>query len=501
MITLGPELTFGAAGQGRAWLGESWSHDADAAWSLGTTATLDLPTPAGPGDLFVELELEPCVAPPAIPTQPLRIEVARETVLARALAGPATLRLALPPSPPAAGRVTLRLHHPAPLCPREAGLGEDGRRLGMRLTRARALRRAPTQEASGPYALAGAWRFGFGGTGEEVLGEGWGPPEPGHIWALGRRSTLRIPHGTASPHVLLLELWPFTAPELPRQRFMAGVDGRLAASFAADRLMVIALDLPAPEAGDAWQIGFDNLDAAGTRGFGQHPDGRDRAFMLLRAWLIRRTPLAPPSPAAAPPPDPATLFARFISAGHACDFGLLQREAGAAHLELLHAGISTPGLVRGLADGFWHLGRPDRLEIAERETEPNIWFTDRTYDLVVPTGVPRGSAAAAEALPKLARSLPYLRRRFLEDLAGGAKILLLRRPEPLLPSEVHAVLAAMLLHGDATLLWAVQDGTIPPGQARRLGPRLLQGGLDGPGGPASPTCWQAMLRAAAALAA
>ena len=471
---------------------------------MGPSGALELPLPEGAGELYLELDLAPCVAPPRVQRQRLRIQAAGAMLAERWIDGHATLTLLLPPGAAAGGAVRLVLHHPDAIRPRDFGLNDDPRQLGFRLSRAQLLRvEEGPPRLPGPGTLMLDVEFGHAGEGDGILGNGWGEPEGRHVWSLGRHSELQVPCARRGlPHVLILDVAPFVeASQLPRQRLMIGANERLLATLALDRRVPLALALPRLAPGKTgWRLRFDNIDAAAARDFGRHADGRNQAFMLVSLRLIAFDPVAGTVPAPGAPTDDAELVRGFESLGHACDFDALQRELAEPHLGLLHlAGISTFGLVRGLAQGFWQLGREDRIEPVAREGDPQMWFHDTTYDLTGPTGMAGAAVSAAAMRRQMGRALPFLRQRLLQEISAGERIFLLRRPGRLLREEAEAVLATLRLHGDATLLWLVQDGSVPTGAVRRLGPRLLQGGLEA-GDCSNREGWLAVLRAARELA-
>lgn len=510
MITLGENFAFGFADSGRPHLGQGWSIEPHWSWSTGEAADLALPLPPGEGDLHLELDLTPCVHPPSVPTQRVRILTAGALALERRLAGAAKLHLRVPDPvlPGLVGALPIRFEHPDSVVPREIGLSSDPRRLGICLTRARLLR-VPSEppRLPGPHTLEQDLTFGLTGDGNLLLREGWGAPEHGHVWALGPHSALDIAGATpGADYTLIVELLPFTDPPArPRQRIMAGAGGRLLATFAVSERTAIGLRLPKLAPGDtSWHVTFDNLDAAPpdpTR----HAERRPLAFMLLSLRLIRHGPLTGPAPADwVPDPTDTELAQRFESLGCLCDFGHYQRALGIDRATLLHMVLtSTDGLIRGLADGFWGLGRPDTIRVTETADDPNAQLDEMIYWFHTRTPFPKGPDAAPQVLRMAARMFPFLKRQFFESLAANRHILLFRRAHPVLPEELEAVQAALRLHGDPLVLWAAQDGELPPGAVRRLSPRLLQAGLDWNEARTGAThdCWRTVLRRAWQLAA
>jgi hypothetical protein len=71
--------------------------------------------------------------------------------------------------------------------------------------------------------------------------------------------------------------------------------------------------------------------------------------------------------------------------------------------------------------------------------------------------------------------LPFLRRKFLEDLALGEKIFLLRATISVSDAEALAFWAAINCHGRNTLLFIDRDNRGETGTVEMLAPRLLLG--------------------------
>ncbi len=499
MIRVGDPIPFGAG----ASLGPAWSTERDFSWSLGHASTLTLATLPGPGDLHLELRLAPCIRPPHVPSQRLRVRAAGHLLADHRLYGETTLRLAIPPELAAGPTLSLALEHPDAMRPSDFG-DPDARPLAFRFWHARFLRAPAAPAATGPNRLVAEHRFGGADAGPACLEEGWGTPEDEHSWALGHRSTLTVPvPDEPGPFRLLIELDPWKHETLPQgQRLTIGLDDRLLATLPVRLHAVLGFDLPPPAPGRrTWRLAFDHLDGARPREFGHYADGRNFVFRLITLRLIRlgdaSPPVRPPSSGDIPP---AELVQRFESLGCTCDFGRLQRSLGAERLTLLHMTLIPPfGLVRGLAAGFFGLGNPAHLYPFGAADSPNWRFRETAYMLEGQSNFPRTIENAPRVARQLARVLPFLVQRFFEDLGAAHRIYLLRPTPNLRRPEVDAIEAALRLYGDATLLWLTQDSTIPPGEVIRLGPHLLAGGLDHDAARtgSTPECWLRTLEAAA----
>ncbi len=132
------ELTFGAAGDDAPHLGEGWSAaEPGYRWSVGPSSELWLDRP-GDGDLLLELQLSPFVAPPALEAQRLVVHADGALVGALSLSegGRRALRIQ---AGALAGRRDVRLSfmHPDAARPSDHGHPDDTRLLALSFTRLR----------------------------------------------------------------------------------------------------------------------------------------------------------------------------------------------------------------------------------------------------------------------------------------------------------------------------------------------------------------------------
>ncbi len=184
-------------------------------------------------------------------------------------------------------------------------------------------------------------------------------------------------------------------------------------------------------------------------------------------------------------PHPRDILTRFQSLGDNCEFGLVQRWAGAEPLDLLRfASFHAPAEDRlrltteALTAGFAGLGEPDSVvcelrddyqprQYAVWETRWNLLYhPERTEAEITP-----------EALhAQQTRVLPFRRRKLLEDLAEAHRIFVWRSNVPNSETEVRALLACLRRYGPNRLLWVrAAAGDKPPGHVEDAGDGLLQG--------------------------
>jgi hypothetical protein len=484
LIRILAALEFGAGQPGMAALRRGWSApEAGWVWSLGTRSTLVFAVPPASDDVILELTLDAFVRLPQRPFQRLELAVNGFDADQFVLGGDGDIRVELPTHLLRdRHEMTIALRHPDAAAPAALGAGDDPRQLAIRLSRLVLLQdtgRSALPPAAGPLMLARDWRFGWNEPTARMLVQGWARPENRYVWAAAQQSVLRVkPLMPDVTSTLILDVAPFTAgPAVPRQRIGVGTTGQALQYIALTHRSLIALDLPRPTDGaDFLDITFHNFDAAApTEG-----DPRTLAFRLQKATLLQPRPGYWPRDRALPRQAPAAdLVAHFESLGTFCDFGLLQRRLGQEPPGLLRfAGIMTPELVHGIVHGFPLLGRPDTIRFGPRDDGlpgRSIKDDDSTIGFRAPPFAPDATDVAIKRL--VAQRLGLLRRKFFEDAAGSHKIFLFYREDKTIRAEVDAVLAALSVWGDATLLWLLTEPSQPPGDVVRLGPRLLCGFL------------------------
>jgi hypothetical protein len=195
----------------------------------------------------------------------------------------------------------------------------------------------------------------------------------------------------------------------------------------------------------------------------------------------------------------AEIAGEFESLGSMCEMSLLQRRLGNEPNGLLrYSGIATPLLVEGIFEGFAGLGRPDTISIQVQDDAGGAyWVADNAYALNFQTPISAQEMDEAGLQRRLARALPFLVRKFFEDITIAEKIFVFQRRDTTIQPEAEAVLAALSVWGDVTLLWVQQDA-LQAGGVERLGRRLLRGFVDFGGVPpvGSDESWLRMLASA-----
>ncbi len=179
------------------------------------------------------------------------------------------------------------------------------------------------------------------------------------------------------------------------------------------------------------------------------------------------------------------LMLRFEALGDNCEFGLVQRQAGAEPLGLLRfAGFHIPAerrlgrLIEALDREFEGVGRPEtvRVEAAGEAGRREYLMWDDAYDLMYHSFQPEGSVDPEPLRLQEAKKLGSLRRKFFEDLEDGAKLLVWKSNLPHDEADIARLVERLRRRGPNTLLWvAAADAAHPPGTAERRGEGLIKG--------------------------
>jgi hypothetical protein len=177
--------------------------------------------------------------------------------------------------------------------------------------------------------------------------------------------------------------------------------------------------------------------------------------------------------------SPGDLAYRFEGIGHDCEFGLLQRAFGAEPISLLRfTGMTTPHLVDGLVEGFEGIGTEENTRIYVHPSPPPTYrVTERRYHLFYGTNISPDDASPEAVRREQCRRLPFLRRKFLEDLREAKKIFVVSRGESLTGPEALAIWCALNMWGPNSLLWTVHGDASVTGQVDLLFQGFLRGQL------------------------
>ena len=181
-------------------------------------------------------------------------------------------------------------------------------------------------------------------------------------------------------------------------------------------------------------------------------------------------------------PDLA-LVNHFESLGRGCEFGFLQRRAGAEPMGLLRfASMPLEGLIHGLQTQFAGIGDADSLALSRNDGE--YWIEVPKFALRYHTELYEGEITPEELVQLERRKVKFLAAGLIESLKSDSKIFVYLQRQPVMASDFDALRAALASYGRTTLLWVAPsdrmrrvdtvellDERLMVGYLRRLAPR------------------------------
>lgn len=352
--------------------------------------------------------------------------------------------------------------------------------------------------------------FRVGGNSRDYVVSGFSHPERNRTWAIAPGCTLRLPTPcNASSAVLVFRVQPLTERSSgPGCRMSILIDGEDVFDDVIERKMAIGLAVANLSTRNRFiNVEFIFSSAPRPAELGLPQETRHLAmsfhsaqiFACLDDWAPGGSPrshghLRADGPATAAAVEVAVamtvdnLLASFESLGHSCDFGLAQREVGIEPLGLLRfTGISTLLTYVGLLERFSGLGEQSNIRPYVPEHQHEYWIHEIRYGMYYHTFIPQTQAAPEQLVAREMQRLPFLRRKFIEDLENGEKIFFLRRPDPMTAGEALAIWAALNTYHDNVLLYLEPSDCVPAGVVEEIAPRLLKGYLDGTLGEVAPS--------------
>lgn len=341
--------------------------------------------------------------------------------------------------------------------------------------------------------------FGRGGNAEAFQGEGWSHPEQGATWAVGPRSSLRIPTPFA-PHGFFLEIdaLPFVHRDsLPVQRVIISIDGREAGRVLFRWVQIVAIFCNNVEQDQEFTtITIEHPDARPPIEIGVSSEARQTALMFVRVRVLTlvdpmpsllsrksATPMrANPSDSRALITEAETLTAMsvtdFVSGFEQlvgnCEFGFFQRQCGAEPLGLMRfAAAYMRETTLGIDSDFEGLG--EKGDVEPILGDDGTWFIrERRYRLVYHTFIPASQTTSEQMIRQETVRLNFLRRMLMENMALGRKTFVCRDVAGMDEAEVLALFLALNRKGPCRLLWVTEVlAGQTPGAVERQIPGLI----------------------------
>jgi len=171
----------------------------------------------------------------------------------------------------------------------------------------------------------------------------------------------------------------------------------------------------------------------------------------------------------------ADLVLQFESVGDNCEFGLVQRLAGAEPLGLLRfAGAPQRNLLGGLNARFADIADPNHVRIVAENGEFMVKLTK--YDFTFHAHVKIGDMAPDVLHRQQCRTIGFLTTKLMTDLETPTKVLVFRQNEPLSAADLVDLRIALSAYGPSILLW-VQEASPghPPGSVVVADERMMAG--------------------------
>ena len=327
-------------------------------------------------------------------------------------------------------------------------------------------------------------RFGMGDTGFRCLGQGWSFVEDGHVWALGRRSTLVMPTLLWCPtgYILSIEAEPFSVlgqKQIIRLSFNGGSLGE----HEVIRHVPIVVPVPADLIGRRGrkELVIEASYAVSPASLGLGNDERQLSFSLgglLMTANLHAPGLIEPSTSGL---DDQTMMMDFDSLGDDCEFGFVQRAYKANPISLLRfGGMVLHRLHEALECEFEGIDDPENLSIRVHEPGEYMISNDR-YRYFYHTFVQSWQMSREDLIKQEIMRLRFGRRKLIEDLEDGDKIFIVKTSSSpgLRRDDVAAVAELIARYGKAVLLWVrPADDDVEVGAVQWIGPNLVEARID-----------------------
>lgn len=303
-------------------------------------------------------------------------------------------------------------------------------------------------------------------------------PEAGRLWAAIRTTQPNNPDGfTGDAASLLLQGRPEVADELVEQA-LTRFPNHLGVQMQRARNAMWRRD---------WPIAIARLEAI----LAEHPNAPEVRLSLSSSRQSLRLEQAAAGVADAEPeavrlsadlvmstatPERRALMLRFEGLGANCEFGRVQRLAGAEPLGLMRwAGTEARKLSKMLADGIDGVGDPAHTHIIVSQDKQEYMLVDYRY-FHMHTFVYVGAIDPDRLRAQMLRRLTFLKHKLIEDLADGDKLFVFQDHRDLMLVDIAAIRRGMRRYGRNRLLVVTRPGDPAlDGTVELLEPGLMLG--------------------------
>lgn len=172
------------------------------------------------------------------------------------------------------------------------------------------------------------------------------------------------------------------------------------------------------------------------------------------------------------------LMLGFESIGNNCEFGFLQRDFGAEPLGLLRFGEvpSFDFLMRSLLEEFEGVGEPENTRGDIGFAGEHVIYSSKGFRLMHTHVYESTNKPLEQTVKEMLPRLKYLRRRLIETLTTGSKILVYKQWPDVTDEQVRQLHEAVSTYGDNRLLCVRQPSeTHKAGEVYRFSDRVVIG--------------------------
>lgn len=329
------------------------------------------------------------------------------------------------------------------------------------------------------------------GNGHRYLREGWSNLGAGWTWTSGARAVIELPYVKCDGDFMLKlgvvgilksAVHSFQRITIEVNDAVVGkvlcrgptfyeffVPGEL---LSAQKRVQVVLLLP-----DA-DFAHDSTERKDTR----HLSLRVARIELQLLKKARSLPkFEAPDPVRSTRTDPRPMLQEMASLGFNCEFGFVQRQAGAEPMGLFRwTSAPIDQLILALDRRLEGMNDPNALDI--RVDEQGEYIAEiRTFGFWYHTFVNRAHGIAPERIRRNEfLRIGMLSKSLIGELTGQTKLFVFQDADQSKLADIRRLVMALNKYGKNTLLWLV-SGTQPSliGTARQIGPGLIQGYVSG----------------------